>query len=268
MSVTLATTYHDGNDRMFDQIARVLPSLTTLFHGIAIQASSRAPERSLTLLATAGAAIQRDDPNHPAGATRLGNARRRALALALHQDAPVILFFDFDSLLHWTEHYRDELAAVLPHLIHYDMTIIGRTPRALDSHPQSQRATEVLVKQLFAHLTGSAWDVMRSGRGLSRRAAETIVRESHDDSISTDVSWPLLLLHHGDFTLTSIAVEGTEFETQDRYQPEVTTAGGQRQWLEHIDRDPRRWADRFNLARMHAEAMIPFAGSTTRLEST
>ncbi len=268
MAVTLATTYHDANDRMYAQIARVLPTLTHLFAGIAVQASSRAPERSLSLLAHAGATIQRDDPDQSGGAARLGTARRRALTLALHQNTPLLLFFDFDSLLHWADHYPDELAAVLAQLSQHDMTILGRTERAFLSHPQSQRATEALVNQLFAHLTGAAWDVMRSGRGLSRRAAETIVRESHDDGISTDVTWPLLLLRHGGFSISSIAVEGTEFETQDRYQPEVITAGGQERWLEQLDRDPRRWAHRFTLARMHAEAMIPFAGPTTHVEAT
>jgi len=268
MAITLATTYHDGNDRMHEQIARVLPTFTQLFDGIAIQVSVRAPERSLALLARAGAVIQRDDPSQPVGAAGLGNARRRVLALALQQNTPVLLFFDFDSLLHWAERYPDELAAVLSQLAQYDMTIIGRTERALNSHPQSQCATEVLVNRLFAHFAGAAWDVMRSGRGLARRAAETIVRESHDDGISTDVTWPLVLLQQGGFSITSIAVEGTEFETQDRYQPEVSGAGGQGQWLEQLDRDPRRWAHRFNLARLHAEAMIAFAGPTTHLDST
>ena len=42
MSVTLATAYHDSNDRTYDQIVGVLPTLSRLFANIAVQASSSA----------------------------------------------------------------------------------------------------------------------------------------------------------------------------------------------------------------------------------
>jgi hypothetical protein len=176
------------------------------------------------------------------------------------------MYFDFDSLLHWIETYPAELHSVVAKLASSDMTIIGRTPRAFDTHPESQRVTEAWVNRAFARLTGYTWDVMRSGRGVSRRAAETIVAECDDDRISTDVTWPLHLLKNGTFTIEAIQVEGTEFETPDRYTPEIAQAGDQSSWMEKLDADPRRWAHRCNLARMHLEAMIPYADSSTRLE--
>jgi hypothetical protein len=255
MRITLATTYHDKRDRLYDQIAKVLPTLTELFDGIAIQASVEAPERSLALLSARGASIRRNDPSQPGSVSMLGRVRRNAVTLALQHDTPLILFFDFDSLLHWAEHYRDELMGILPRLAPYDMTVIGRTQRALDTFPRGQRATEDLVNELFARVSSHSWDVMRSGRGLSRHAAETIVGGCLDDHISTDVSWPLFLLRQGGFTFNEIAVEGTEFETANRYEPEIAASGGYKQWLEQLDSDPQHWAHRFNLARMHAEAM-------------
>jgi hypothetical protein len=250
---------------MYDQIAEVLPIISHAFTGIAVIASSVAPARSLQLLATAGALIGRDDPDQPAGAAGLGQARRAAVALALQCNTPYILFFDFDSILHWAQHYPDELAETVGLLPAHDMTLIGRTRRALDSHPQSQRDTEILANQAFARLTGYDWDVMRSGRGLSRRAAEAIVTECHENSICTDVVWPLFLLQKGEFSFKGISVEGTQFETGDRYTPEMQAAGGYEQWLQQLDADPRRWAHRLELARRHVAAMIPFAGADTHL---
>jgi hypothetical protein len=266
MLVALATAYHDANDRMFDQIARLLPVISSIFPHIAVQASSMAPQRSLQLLQQAGAAIEQASAAEPTGAAQLGNVRRLALNLALRSHASVVMYFDFDSLLHWIETYPDELRSVVTNLGAFDMTIIGRTPRAFDTHPESQRVTEAWVNRAFARLTGHAWDVMRSGRGISRRAAETIVAECDDARISTDVSWPLHLLKHGTFTIEGIQVEGTEFETADRYRPEIDHAGDRFAWMEKLDADPRRWAHRCNLARMHMEAMIPYAEPSTRLE--
>ncbi len=120
-----------------------------------------------------------------------------------------------------------------------------------------------MVNHAFAHLTGYTWDVMRSGRGLSRRAAEAIAAECAEDGICVDVVWPLFLLRKGGFSIHSIAVEGTGFETADRYTPEVAAAGAYEPWLQQLDADPRRWADRLNLAWMHLEAMMPYAGRNT-----
>jgi hypothetical protein len=265
MSVALATTYHDAKDRMYDQIAEVLPIITHNFAGIAVIASSAAPAGSLQLLSTAGALIQRDEPDQLSGIAGLGQSRRAAVALALQHDAPCILYFDFDSMLHWAQHYPKELAETIELLPKYDMTIVGRTRRALASHPQSQRDTEILVNQAFARLTGYDWDVMRSGRGLSRRAAEAIIAECTESSICTDVVWPLFLLQKGSFSFKGMRTEGTEFETGDRYAPEVIAAGGYEQWLQRLDADPRRWMHRLELACRQVAAMIPFAGADTHL---
>jgi hypothetical protein len=42
MTITLATTYHDAHDRMYDQIINALPTLMRLFDGIAVQVSPEA----------------------------------------------------------------------------------------------------------------------------------------------------------------------------------------------------------------------------------
>lgn len=258
MTVALAVTYHDPEGRMHRQIKRVLPVLTGIFRGLAVRASHTAHGPSLALLAEAGAVIAQGSPEQAVERFKLGQARRDAIALALQLGCPFILHCDCDRALHWAERYPKELAQVAARVTDYDFTVLGRTPRALDSHPRIQRDTEAIVNHVFATISGHAWDVTAATRGLSRRAAEAILAGCPDGEVSTDVSWPLFLEHTGGFSLGYIATEGMEFETADRYGDEITRAGGLAQWLDRLDADPRNWAHRLDLARVEIEAMTPY----------
>lgn len=77
-----------------------------------------------------------------------------ALASAVKLGTSHLLYFGFDSLLHWAHHYPAELRSTVRRIPEHDLTIIGRTRRALDSHPRSQRDTEILANEAFARLTG------------------------------------------------------------------------------------------------------------------
>ena len=79
-----------------------------------------------------------------------------------------------------------------------------------------------------------------------------------DEAISTDVTWPLFLQRRCDFTLGYIETEGLEFETPDRYQDDITAAGGYEAWLARLDSNPREWGFRLGLARTEVEGMLPY----------
>jgi hypothetical protein len=169
------------------------------------------------------------------------------------------LLCDFDRALHWAEWFPDELAAVAVDA-GFDFTVLGRTQRAFATHPAHQRETEALINRVFETVCGAAWDVTAGARSLSRPAAEALVAESTDDAISNDVTWPLLLRARGRFSVGFTAVDGLEFETADRHADEVAAAGGLARWIESLDRDALRWAQRLELARVEVEALVPFAG--------
>src|SRR5579871_5795955 len=171
MPVSLAAIHHDPDGRLHDQLRRILPALSKQFTGMAVQASYLTPEQSLDLLAAAGVLVEREAPDGPIGYTRLGRTRRAALRLALRSAADLLLSIDLDRALHWVEQYPQELEDVLARLPEYDCTVIGRTPRAFNSHPRMQRDTEALINHVFSLVSGHAWDVTAATRGLSRRAA-------------------------------------------------------------------------------------------------
>ena len=259
MTVALAVTHHDPEGRMLEQIKRVLPVLTGIFGGLAIRASHTAHAPSLALLTGAGALLAHGSPEQAVERFKLGQARRDALALALQLDCPFILYCDCDRALHWAERYPKELAEVAARVTDFDFTVLGRTPRALDSHPRIQRDTEAIVNHVFASVSGHAWDVTAATRGLARRAAEAVLAGCPDEDVSTDVSWPLFLERAGGFSLGYMATEGMEFETADRYGDEIAQAGGLAPWVARLDADPRNWAHRLDMARVEIEAMTPYA---------
>jgi hypothetical protein len=65
MPVSLATTYHDPEDRMYDQLAATLPVLARTFAGMAVHALGALTDRAVLSLerftsrARAGARLQR-----------------------------------------------------------------------------------------------------------------------------------------------------------------------------------------------------------------
>ncbi len=258
MTVSLAATHHDPEGRMHQQIQRVLPVLGRIFSGMAIQASHDTYKPSLDFLVEAGAVVALGPPEQAVERFKLGQVRRDAVALALQSSSPFILHCDLDRALHWAERYPKELADVAAQVTQYDFTVLGRTRRALESHPRIQRDTESIVNHVFAQVSGLAWDVTAAARGLARRAAEAILAGCPDQQVSTDVTWTLFVQQAEGFSLGYVETEGLEFETADRYGDQIAAAGGLAQWMAQLDADPRRWAQRLDMARVEIEGMFSY----------
>jgi hypothetical protein len=257
MTVALALIQHDPRGLLFDQTARVLPRLQSVFSDIAVYANIATAPHSLEYLTQHGVRVTAEAVEEGFG--YIGKFRRAAVELALQGPCPFIIYCDFDRILHWTEYHPEELWRVTQSITQVDFTILGRTPRAFATHPRIQRDTEAIINHVFERVSDRAWDTGAGARGLSRRAAEAIVTGCLDDAISNDVTWPLCLRQRGDYSLGYLETEGLEFETPDRFQAEVARAGGVTQWSEQLDDDVQHWAMRLELARIEVAAMIPFA---------
>jgi hypothetical protein len=254
-TIALAAVHHDPDGRLFDQTRRVLPLLRRLFGALSVRATDATTADSLELLAGAGALIRLAPTD---GYAELGRSRRGGLALGLETGAKTLLFCDLDRALHWAEFHPRELEQVRDALGEHDFTVLGRTPRAFASHPRTQRDTEAIVNTVFAQVFGQPWDVTAAARGASRRAAEAIVARCDDDTIGTDVAWPLFVRREGGLSLGYIPTEGLEFETPDRYPAEIAEAGGLGRWLERLDADVGAWALRLEIARLEVQAALPY----------
>lgn len=266
MATALTLLYHDPAGRLVKQLSRTLPVLVSIFPEIIVQASASANFQGMRLLKDAGAHVfparSTPAPNGPHRATGIGIGRLRREAVELtfeHSAASHTIYCDGDRALHWAELYPAELSAVSEAVQHFDFTVLGRTPRAFESHPRTQRDTEAVINRLFGQVSGLAWnDVTAGARGISRAAAAGIVADVQDDELSTDISWTMYVQHHQAWSIGYIEADGLEFETADRFPDEVAAAGGLAAWLDRLEQDPHEWAFRFDLARVEIEALLPY----------
>ncbi|MBZ0303997.1 MAG: hypothetical protein K8J31_29935 [Anaerolineae bacterium] len=255
----LAILYHDPEGQLRERITRTLPVLTSIFDSIAICASPQANPEALSLWESAGARIEIESRGDDLPIYRLGAARRTAVTLALESGAAHVLYCDGDRVLHWADHYPDELRQVAARILAADFTVLGRTARAFASHPGVQRDTERIINTVFRRVTGLDWDMGSGARGLSRRAIEALNAHCTDETISVDVTWPLCLRKQAGLTLGYVLAEGLEFETGDGYGHEQVAAADYAHWLDALDDDPRRWAYRLKVAQLQVEKISEYA---------
>jgi hypothetical protein len=242
-AVALAATLHDPHAADLPNLRAALPGLAERYAGMVIFATEETPARAVAPLIEAGATVT----HHPTdygeiGWRRLGAVRQAATL------APAIHLCDFDRLLHWWHHWRDELDAVLARIPAVDLLILGRTERAWATHPANQLETEQLANRVVSHFYGEDVDICSGSRGLSWRAAEYLAAHGREHSVGTDAEWPLLLRRAEGLRREQVLTEGLEFETGDRFPEEVARAGGLAGWNAGLDRDAARWVSRTRLA--------------------
>ncbi len=260
ISPVLVTTHHDPEGLLYDQTIQMVPRLQTLYsHIVAVVTPVTAP-RSRDLLRSLQITVIDDADVSSEGLRTLGTKRRLAVEQGLHKlsSASHIHLCDFDRVLHWAEFYPDELRTVLETSSNYDFTVLGRTPRAFDSHPRVQCDTEAIINHVFYLASTLPWDVTAASRVLSRRAAEILVERCRDDTIGVDCSWPLCMQQQGNLTMHYIETEGLEFETLDRYRAVHTTPDADAAWMAQLDGDPQHWLRRLDAAYIEVQAVVTY----------
>lgn len=255
-ATVLATTYHDPSGAMLAQARRVIPSLQPLYDTLVMLATPTTSPRALEELRALEVEIEPQHPYDGDGIATLGLVRRDVLDLALRWGASSIHLCDWDRVLHWAEFHADELREVVDEIPTYDLLIMGRTPRAFDSHPRVQRDTEALINHVFGLAWGQLLDVGAGARGLSRRAARAVIELNDPESTAgNDVAWPLYLARQPDLVIGYAATEGLEWETPDRHADAIAAAGGLDAWLAAYDADLHHWAFRTRLAAYEIDAV-------------
>ncbi len=243
MTVALAVVAHDPRNELLGKLEEHLPALSELFDGIGVMASIEATSAALELFERHGAAILREDL--PAGVDTIGRRRRGSLAAALQTGASHVLFTDLDHSMRWLEREPDDLRDALTALPDADFTIVGRTPDVFAEAPAPLRETEGLCNAFYERLTGRPWELFIAVRGMSAATAQLIVDECDEDTIATDVAWPLFVESRG----CSLAYR----EARLHYENHRWFATGVSE-RDRIEADPRAWAFRMHLARQMFDA--------------
>lgn len=256
-TVALVVTVHQPDERLADMAEAKLPALVTYYARMTAFCSGSTHPTILGLLRDHGATVEVDGAS-TAGIEHIGEVRRKTLRAGLRAGTSHLQTCDFDRALHWVAHYPGELEAIIADIPNYDLLVLGRTDRAWATHPPYQAETEPLFNKVFALVTGRPWDVGAGSRGLSRRAAEMLLDLSREQTIGIDAEWPLLALERASFCVGFRACEGLEFETADRFGPEIEAAGGYAAWEAQMSADPARWTFRLRVALLIAEASVRY----------
>jgi broad specificity phosphatase PhoE len=185
-----------------------------------------------------------------------GTGRHLCLEKALATPADFIHYVDTDRLIRWVELRPEELEASVAAIRNADFMVIGRTPSAWDTHPRAMYETEAIINETFSRLLGQAMDFGAGSKGMSRRAAQFLIRHiSPDDAFDMDAAWAVLL-HRAGFDIHGMTVDGLDWETADRNRDQAADAETQRQLAYQYDQDAERWAMRVDIARKIIKAGI------------
>jgi hypothetical protein len=246
MSITLACTWRPHGE--LARLERLRPALAEIYARMVVSVpADTTPDVVHTLETDLQIAVSRDaDPR---------SARHAALQQALETAAGHIHYADLDRALHWVETRPAEMREVAAAIQTTECLIIGRTPAAVETHPQSMQQTEAIVNAVGSYLLGQPVDLGGGSRGFSRRAVEFLLAHSRARILGTDAEWPILL-HRAGFPCGYRAVDGLEWETADRYQDQAANLDAQHRLAEQIDADPARWAWRVLYAREIVEAAL------------
>lgn len=263
-TVGLVVTVHQPDERLASMAAAHLPALVARYTSMAAFCSGSTHRTMLEVLRRHGVSVD-VDARPSAGIDHIGEVRRQTLRAGLWANTSHLQTCDFDRALHWVAHYPDELDEIVADIPNHDMIVLGRTERAWATHPPYQADTEPLFNRVFALVSGAPWDVGAGSRGLSRRAAQTLLALSQEQTIGVDAEWPLLLMAQDNFRVSYRACEGLEFETADRFGPEIEAAGSYEAWADQMSADPAHWTFRLRVALLIAEAAIRYGGDRTRV---
>ncbi len=209
-------------------------------------------------LRTLGAQVSAD------GDERAGENRRRAVMDAVSTGAAGCLYCDFDRWLHWAQYFPEELTALPAKIAELRpapwYVCLGRTPRAFATHPLVQRVTEEATNHALGLALHRPIDATAGACWLSPEGAEIVLRDSIEPTNATDLEWPALVYRAAPECVASLACEGLEFETADRYEAEIAAAGGLTAWMDQVYDTTEIWRERLRLSADSVAALCRVLG--------
>ncbi len=186
----------------------------------------------------------------PTGVPGIG--QRRVLARAVQAGHEDMFYCDFDRWLHWAGSYPNELSS-LPDRVSQDhagawFICLGRTARAVATHPLAQSLPEAATNRALSTVAGKSLDATAGASWIRLAGARLVLSGSTVTTKATDLEWPGLILRVDSAHVHGASFEGLEFETPDSYQEEITAVGSFEAWIRETYDRPQVLRDRLQLA--------------------
>ncbi|HVX44770.1 MAG TPA: hypothetical protein VHC49_12835 [Mycobacteriales bacterium] len=238
MRTALAATVHDPYNHLLDWLRRAGPALRETFSGFGILATEPTSNEVVGFLEDLGATVHREPPDG-----NVGRHRRQAVSLAGNES---VLYSDLDNLLRWIDADRPELERLLS-TPDADLIVIGRSAPAMAACPRRLRDTEAIVNHIYALETGRIWDLMFAVRLLSPFAAKIVADQGRENTLASDVEWPLLVERAG-LSVGYREAGGLSYRTRQDFDAAH----------DRNDGSPRHWIQRVEIAADHCRVLKQF----------
>jgi hypothetical protein len=246
-NVALSFNIHNLNKAIVKNVTNYFPRISELYEEMYAIATSATHEDVISVLEEQGVQVI-PQTGGGVGLEYIGDARRQALQVGIRNGNEYTHFIEFDRLLRWVSSYPNELKEVVEKIPDYDFLVLGRTPRAFNTHTRCQIETETISNKVISLIIGNEMDFTCASRGISRNAGEVILEKSTATHVSTDSEWPIIIKYLTDFPIGYIQVDGLEFESLFRAPGRVKEAGGLEAFKKGRDCDPESWLHRIRLA--------------------
>jgi hypothetical protein len=248
--VCLVSTLHDSIGWSLPPLERTAEYLNSIYSGKIVVTTERTTPAVTRALRDHGWTIVK--PASSVGITYITDSRRRVLKTAIEMGFEYTHLVDMDRVLHWAYNYPEELKKATYSIPGKDFLVFGRTKRAMETHPRNQVETEALANKVFNLTLGVNMDITAASRGISRSAAETILRYSIGRFFDSDSEWPIILSLKK-FQIDYMEVEGLEWETRLK-RDKLTFGDKVLDVKEYYELNPESWVYRIMLAHRIARA--------------
>lgn len=255
LDVAWVCNVHDPEGRLTESLRPHLPSFSRIYSGMYVVYTVATHEDMLEELREHGCVVELQRGGG-VGVEFIGDARRQALRASVRNGHRHSHFVEIDRIVMWEETHPDELRDIVELIPKHDFLVVGRTEGAFETHPRSQAETERWANKVCSLLVGREIDITAASRGISREAAEIVLRYSKARYAETDSEWPIIIHRRSQMPIEYVEVDGLEYEDWMRYREEVERAGGLEEWKRGIDGNPERWMHRIRCAKGIAETAI------------
>ena len=256
-SPALVTTVHDPDGRLLRFLRRSGKALRD-YGAVYAFVTDLTDGSVIAALRAAGVNVEVGPTGVP------GEGQRRALTAAVEGGHTELFSCDFDRWLHWHGAYPAELAG-LPRRMALDYATawyvcLGRTERALATHPAAQVLPETQTNRALSTVAGTCLDATAGAAWIRLDAARLILAGSTAPDKATDLEWPGLVLSVDPTLVQGALLEGLEFETADAYADEIVALGSRDAWVRATYDRPPVLRDRAQLAADSISALMRVMG--------
>ncbi|MFC1726998.1 hypothetical protein ACFL0Y_00575 [Patescibacteria group bacterium] len=217
----ILSTLHDPEGRFLPLIKKVREKLVVYPNQIIIAYTKATDKKVIESLKKLGCQLVIGG--------QWGEARKRALEIALQTETDNFFVCDFDKIFHWLEVAPKELKEILAKPLPQDFLISGRGPKVFSTYPFSWQKTEIITNYLVSKVIGFQVDVLAATFLFNRRAAKVMLNNSREKSWGACVEWPLLV-HQTGLKIGYQEVRGLTWEDPDRFKKEIKKSGGLKKW--------------------------------------